>query len=70
MRARPRHRSISPSPADPSVSEITINGFEGENKEVRTEDPDKIGTEHQDGWLITGQYSSEGGNKRGVLTRG
>ena len=80
-----------------AMSEQTINGFEGENKEVQlaiAEEPPKpeakpppitdpknrpppevdgtpkVTPEHQDGWLITGQYSSDGtGNKRGVLTR-
>lgn len=87
--------------------EFTVNGFEGENKEVvasvpevkdpvkdptknplkdpikdpvkdpvrdppkvPVKDPAKEPPEHQDGWLITGQYASDGtGNKRGVLDR-
>jgi hypothetical protein len=79
-----------------AMQEMTINGFEGENKEVQlaiaepppppppknppvidpkqppevVKEPPKAPPEHQDGWLITGQYSSDGtGNKRGVLTR-
>lgn len=76
-------------------SELTVNGFEGENKEVLAalqlevvEDPKppivvapdpklppkpepKPPPDHQDGWLITGQYTSASGNanERGVLTR-
>jgi hypothetical protein len=68
------------------ISEITVNGFEGENKEVLasiqldvtdvTPPPPtpkdaltKPVPEHQEGWLITGQYSSAGGtNERSVLT--
>lgn len=69
------------------ISELTVNGFEGENKEVLASiqlevtdptppdpppdpvrDPPKI-AEHQEGWLITGQYASAGGtNERSVLT--
>lgn len=67
-------------------SEVTVNGFEGENKEVLAaiqlevgpdnapppkdpEPPPTAPPEHQDGWLITGQYKSEGGtNQRTVLT--
>jgi hypothetical protein len=69
---------------DAQSNEVSINGFEGETKEVAAaltidvkepvappptvatkpaEPPDK-----QDGWLITGQYKSDGtGNQRGVL---
>jgi hypothetical protein len=80
--------------------EISINGFDGENKEVAAslkmevtdtlpppppvkppvKDPTKPiakdptppkpqePPDHQDGWLITGQYASDGtGNRRGVL---
>lgn len=90
--------------SDDATSEINLNGFEGENKEVlasvqvevtdptptsptttattptsptttpaRPEPPstpDRPPPEHQNGWLITGQYASDGtGNRRGVLTR-
>lgn len=63
-------------------SEVTVNGFEGETKEVSAAlevppDPAKSRTkpvdppDHQHGWLITGQYASEAGtgNTRGILTR-
>ncbi|MBS1120532.1 MAG: Dihydrolipoamide acetyltransferase [Deltaproteobacteria bacterium] len=59
-------------------SELTVNGFEGETKEVsaalRMAPPAPTPTpqpaDHQDGWLITGQYGSTTGNpyERTVLT--
>ncbi len=57
------------------IGEITINGFEGETKEVLASvevetpiDPRIPPPDHQDGWLITGQYNSDlGGNQRTVL---
>jgi hypothetical protein len=79
------------------ADELTVNGFEGENKEVLAtlklpepasdpelprppepaRDPEKPAPprppdppDQQQGWLITGQYGSDGtGNKRSVLTR-
>jgi hypothetical protein len=70
---------------DAQSNEISVNGFEGENKEVgatltidvkpdpavpppaapvKPVDP----PDNQNGWLITGQYKSDGtGNQRGVL---
>ncbi|MBA2539477.1 MAG: hypothetical protein H0V17_07580 [Deltaproteobacteria bacterium] len=62
------------------TSEVTVNGFEGETKEVLASlpvdgvgpdlarDPPKPPPDHQEGWLITGQYASHGGtNERSVL---
>lgn len=99
-RVRPGMHMVRVKNAEKS-SEVTVNGFEGENKEVLasiqmdvgepvkdpttppkdpltiTKDPltptnppnpPKPPPEHQDGWLITGQYKSEGGgNQRTVL---
>lgn len=65
--------------------EVSVNGFEGENKEVLASiqlevplEPDKVTPppakpppESQEGWLITGEYKSDaGGNQRGVLASG
>jgi hypothetical protein len=72
-----------------SNSELSINGFEGENKEVKLAvaveaavakpppppggprlevKPPPAPPEHQDGWLITAEYKSDGtGNRRGVI---
>jgi hypothetical protein len=88
-RVRPGLHLIRVKNGDKS-SEVTVNGFEGENKEVlasiqmdvtdppvvkdppKPKDPvlePKAPPEHQEGWLITGQYKSEGGtNQRTVLT--
>lgn len=80
-RVRPGLHLVRVRNADKS-GEITVNGFEGENKEVLAsislevpvEPPQpppnapKPPPEHQEGWLITGQYSSDkGGNERSVL---
>ena len=77
-RVRPGLHLIRIRNADKS-GEITVNGFEGENKEVLASislevplDPPPTPTrpppETQEGWLITGQYSSsQGGNQRSVL---
>ncbi|HEY5938460.1 MAG TPA: hypothetical protein VIU61_27605 [Kofleriaceae bacterium] len=67
------------------ASEVTVNGFEGELKDVQAKvDPPAtpppappIATkppapppERVDGWMITGEYAGTGtGNSRGVLTR-
>lgn len=46
--------------------EITVNGFEGEQKQVTATLPvggyesRRLLPEHQDGWLITGRYASDG----------
>ncbi|HEU0032096.1 MAG TPA: hypothetical protein VFQ53_15790 [Kofleriaceae bacterium] len=82
------------------ANELTVNGFEGENKEVlatvepkqsdvkitdakkvkdpklpaetpkpKVVEPAKPPPEHQEGWLITGQYGSDGtGRERKVLS--
>ncbi len=80
-RVRPGLHLIRIRNADKS-GEITVNGFEGENKEVLASislevpleplppapAPSKPPPETQEGWLITGQYSSsQGGNQRSVL---
>ena len=66
-------------------SEVTVNGFEGEIKDVQakvdppatpppapppTAKPPAPPPERVDGWMITGEYAGTGtGNSRGVLTR-
>ncbi len=60
-------------------SEVTVNGFEGELKDVQVKvdppatpapAPPPTAPERVDGWMITGEYAGTGtGNSRGVLTR-
>ncbi|MEO8699401.1 MAG: hypothetical protein ABI867_05130 [Kofleriaceae bacterium] len=66
---------------DNQTNEVSVNGFEGENKEVAaaltiavpvmppvTATKPTAPPDNQNGWLITGQYKSDGtGNQRGVL---
>jgi len=67
LRARTAHGS----------REVSINGFEGERKDVSVGvpdgAPDRAATlpDHQDGWLLSGLYTSDAAhpNRRGVLTR-
>lgn len=76
-RVRPGLHLIRIRNSDKSA-ELTVNGFEGERKEVLAAIPLEAPLpvvdskrpappDHQDGWLITGQYGHGGGNQRTTL---